>query len=52
LTDAQRVAQQHGGTVIVDSKPAARGPNPPDDPQYYKQPFLTRISLCLPQAVN
>jgi len=48
LTDALRVAQQHGGTLTVDSQPARASGIPPDDPEYYRQPFLTRTRLALP----
>jgi PAS domain S-box-containing protein len=48
LTDAQRVAQVHGGDVRVESKPATSTSLSPDDAAYYRHPFLTRVTLLLP----
>lgn len=50
LTDAQRVAQQHGGTLTIESQPARTSGILPEDPEYYRQPFLTRTRLELPGA--
>lgn len=44
LTDALRVAQMHGGDVSVRSMPAVFAGNEDD----YSQPFLTTVSLSLP----
>ncbi|RPI02391.1 MAG: PAS domain-containing sensor histidine kinase [Ignavibacteriae bacterium] len=46
LTDARRVAQSHGGDVVVESKPTK--PVPEHDPEYFNQPFLTKVTLYLP----
>jgi signal transduction histidine kinase len=46
LTDARRVAQSHGGNVVVDSKPTKAISE--RDPEYFNQPFLTRVTLYLP----
>ncbi len=48
LTDADHVARAHGGEVRVESKPAAPALHPQDPANYYKQPFITRVTLCLP----
>jgi PAS domain S-box-containing protein len=48
LTDAEHVARAHGGEVRVESKPAAPALYPQDPANYYKQPFITRVTLCLP----
>lgn len=44
LTDAKRVAKEHGGDVVLDSHPATFGGKVDD----YSQPFLTKASLILP----
>jgi signal transduction histidine kinase len=51
LTDVQRVAHAHGGEVLVSSRPAAAAAtrNPEDD-TFYKQAFITTVTLSLPQA--
>ncbi len=46
LTDAKRVAQSCGGDVTIESHPAR--PSRPDDPNYYDQPFVTKVTLYLP----
>jgi signal transduction histidine kinase len=48
LTDAKRVAETHGGDIKVESRPASHTTLNPEDPDYYRQPFLTKVSLCLP----
>jgi PAS domain S-box-containing protein len=48
LTDSQRVARAHGGDVRVESKPATSTVLSPDDAEYYRNPFLTRVTLLLP----
>jgi PAS domain S-box-containing protein len=48
LTDAEHVARAHGGHIRVESKPAAPALHPQDEANYYKQPFITRVALCLP----
>jgi PAS domain S-box-containing protein len=44
LTDARRVAQEHGGDVLVTSRPAISG----SGEVHYKQAFLTMAVLKLP----
>lgn len=48
LTDAAHVARDHGGAIRVESKPAAPAAHPQDEAQYYQQPFITRVTFCLP----
>lgn len=48
LTDADHVARDHGGEIRVESKPAAPALHPQDEAHYYQQPFITRVTLCLP----
>jgi len=50
LTDVQRVAQAHGGDVLVNSRPASPGAHRADDAAYYRQAFVTTVTLCLPRA--
>ena len=51
LTDSRRVAEAHRGQLSMTSRPArASSPNP-DDRDYYRQPFLTKVTLTLPLAV-
>lgn len=50
LTDALRAAHAHGGELLVASRPARVDPLSPDDREYYKQPFLTKVTLRLPLA--
>lgn len=50
LTDSRRVAEAHGGSLTMTSRPA-RGSSPDvDDREYYRQPFLTKVTLALPLA--
>ena len=48
LTDAQRVALAHGGALRVESQPAQISGLSPTDEGYYRQPFITRVTLQLP----
>jgi len=48
LTDALRVATAHGGDLLVDSQPAQVSGLRPEDDAYYRNPFLTRVTLRLP----
>jgi signal transduction histidine kinase len=48
LTDARRVARSHGGDVIIESKPTKIFSE--QDPEYFNQPFLTKVVLYLPFA--
>ncbi len=50
LTDAWRVAQAHHGDLRIESRPANPGHYRPDDEEYYHQPFITTVTLCLPPA--
>ena len=50
LTDAKRVAEAHGGTLSVESRPATAGSHRAEHEKYYQQPFLTTVRMCLPQA--
>jgi signal transduction histidine kinase len=52
LTDARDVAEKHRGKLLVQSRPARTwGPDDPDSEEYYRQPFLTTVTFCLPEAV-
>jgi signal transduction histidine kinase len=46
LTDARRVARSHGGDVVIESKPTKIVSE--HDPEYFNQPFLTKVTLTLP----
>jgi signal transduction histidine kinase len=48
LTDARRVAQAHGGDVVIESKPTKIFSE--HDTGYFNQPFLTKVILYLPIA--
>jgi signal transduction histidine kinase len=51
LTDSQRVAEAHRGSLSISSKPArASSSSDPSDREYYRQPFLTRVRMKLPLA--
>jgi signal transduction histidine kinase len=50
LTDAQRTVLAHGGEIAVESHPARADPADPAAPRYYRQPFLTRVTVRLPSA--
>ncbi len=52
LTDAKRTALQHHGDLRVASRPANPGWVRPSDPEYYNQPFITTVTLSLPQATK
>ena len=52
LTDAHDVIERHHGTITVASRPARSwGPDDPENPEYHRQPFLTTITVRLPEAV-
>ncbi len=51
LTDSQRVAQAHGGSLTLTSRPARASTPDPADRTYYRQPFLTKVTMKLRQAV-
>ncbi|WP_428267794.1 sensor histidine kinase [Haliangium sp.] len=52
LTDARAVVEKHRGTLTVKSHPARPwGPDDPDSEEYYRQPFLTTVTICLPELV-
>jgi signal transduction histidine kinase len=51
LTDSQRVAEASRGSLTVTSRPA-RGSSPDSSERdYYRQPFLTKVTLTVPLAV-
>lgn len=47
LTDAKQVAEAHGGRIQIESRPAARGIRE-DGEAYYRQPFITKVTVILP----
>lgn len=52
LTDARDVAERHRGSLAIRSRPARNwGPEDPEHEEYYRQPFLTTVTVCLPEAV-
>ena len=52
LTDARDVAERHRGSLEIRSRPARSwGPDDPEHEEYYRQPFLTTVTVCLPEAV-
>ena len=50
LTDARRVAESHSGRLEVESHPAVRGVYDEKNEQFYRQPFLTRVTIVMPLA--
>jgi signal transduction histidine kinase len=50
LTDARRVAEAHGGSLEIESNPAFRGSQNENRESYYKQPFLTKVTMILPST--
>jgi len=50
LTDARRVAEAHGGSLEIESHPAVRGTHSEKSENYYRQPFLTKVTMILPAA--
>lgn len=50
LTDARRVAEAHGGRLEMESHPAVRGAYSEKSEKYYRQPFLTKVTMILPVA--
>ena len=50
LTDSLRVAEAHGGSLTMASKPARISSPDPSERDYYRQPFLTRVRMTLPLA--
>ncbi len=51
LTDSKRVAEAHRGSLSMDSRPARVSSPDPDHRDYYRQPFLTRVTMTIPLAV-
>lgn len=49
LTDAKQVAEAHGGKIQITSQPATRGVHE-DGEAYYRQPFVTKVTVILPLA--
>lgn len=52
LTDAKRTAEAYQGDLQVTSRPANPGWVRPEDPEYYGQPFITTVTLCLPEVAR
>jgi signal transduction histidine kinase len=51
LTDTLEVARKHHGDLKVESRPArAYSSLTPESDEYFNQPFLTTVTLCLPEA--
>ncbi len=50
LTDALDVAHKHGGTIAVESRPARTRPLAPENENYFEQPFMTTVTIFLPEA--
>lgn len=50
LTDARRVAESHGGSLEIESNPTFRGSQNENRETYYKQPFLTKVTMILPST--
>lgn len=48
LTDARRIAQRHGGDVMIESRPARPGRGVVD----YDGPFITTATLSLPKKTK
>jgi signal transduction histidine kinase len=51
LTDSQRVAEVHDGSLVVSSRPARASSPDPNERDYYRQPFLTKVTMTLPLAI-
>ncbi|MCG8419657.1 MAG: HAMP domain-containing histidine kinase [Proteobacteria bacterium] len=52
LTDARDIAERHRGELTITSRPARSwGPDDSVDDEYYQQPFLTTVTVSLPEAV-
>jgi signal transduction histidine kinase len=52
LTDTRRVAEAHGGRVKIESAPAGRYSVRENHPEYYDQPFITKVTVTLPIVRN
>ncbi len=53
LTDSLDVAQKHGGTVKVESRPSRpRSSVTPESEDYFQQPFITIVTMFLPEALE
>jgi signal transduction histidine kinase len=51
LTDARRVADDHGGSLGIRSRPARSSARESDE-DYYKHPFITTAVITLPLNFN
>lgn len=52
LTDARDIAERHRGSIVLVSRPARSwGPDDESDDEYYRQPFITTVTVRLPEAV-
>ena len=50
LTDSRRIAEAHAGGILIDSHPTRF--HKESHQEYFKQPFLTKVTLFLPVAGN
>jgi len=50
LTDSRRIAETHGGGILIESHPTRIHKETHED--YFRQPFLTKVSLYLPITGN
>lgn len=50
LTDSRRIAEAHGGGILIESHPTRIYKESHED--YFKQPFLTKVALYVPRAAN
>ena len=48
LADARHVIRKHKGEITITSRPANPARHHERDPEYYNQPFLTRVTVELP----
>ncbi|MEM9492689.1 MAG: HAMP domain-containing sensor histidine kinase, partial [Myxococcota bacterium] len=52
LTDARDIALRHNGSITITSRPARSwGPDNRDHEEYYRQPFITTVTIALPEWV-
>ncbi len=53
LTDSLDVAQKHGGSLKVESRPSRpRWSVTPESEDYFQQPFITTVTMILPEACD
>ena len=51
LTDAERIAEEHGGDVTIESVQASSHLYAVDESIYKRKPFLTTVTLRIPLHV-